>query len=89
MQAKKIYKQPRHKLTMRTTKSTVTKKCLIVKQAGRTVKIQDPAHLHNFYPSQIRKWRENYEKNEGSGRSITKKLAVHSGSVVQTLELEN
>ena len=67
----------------------LTKKCEIVEEAMRTGKIRETARNYKVYPSQIRRWRNNYNEIKNMAEQSPKKQTVHSGRQVEYKVLED
>ncbi len=66
----------------------VKQKLQIVEEATTTGNIRSTARNHHVQPSQIRKWRKNYEQIKAAAALSPTKLTVHCGPKITYPELE-
>ena len=74
---------------MRTNKITLIRKLQIVQEANHTQNVKKTARKFKVQPCQLRQWRANYAKIKEMVEKNPKKLTVHAGRSLDSIELEN
>ena len=74
---------------MRNNRTTLVKKLEIVNEVERSENVSATAWSYAVQPSQIRRWRKNYQKIKEFAEKSPKRVTVHAGRKLENTNLEN
>ena len=74
---------------MRNNRTTLVKKLEIVDEAERSGNVSATARSYGVQPSQIRRWRKNYQIIKEFAEKSPKRVTIHPGRKLDNPNLEN